>query len=65
MARRYGRKSVRTKSVRFCRSGIWWMRGVHVSLATDNVPPSLFVPIGHAVSRLTEQGRVLGPDQKL
>ncbi|MCR9175219.1 MAG: amidohydrolase [Alphaproteobacteria bacterium] len=39
--------------------------GVHVSLATDNVPPSLFVPIGHAVSRLTEQGRVLGPDQKL
>jgi predicted amidohydrolase YtcJ len=37
--------------------------GIHVSLATDNVPPTLFVPIGHAVSRLTDAGAVLGPGQ--
>ncbi len=39
--------------------------GVHVSLATDNVPPTLFVPIGHAVSRLTDAGKVLGPGQAI
>lgn len=39
--------------------------GIHVSLATDNVPPTLFVPIGHAVSRLTDAGRPLGPGQCL
>jgi predicted amidohydrolase YtcJ len=37
--------------------------GVHVSLATDNVPPTMFVPIGHSVSRLTDEGNVLGPGQ--
>lgn len=39
--------------------------GVHVSLATDNVPPTLFVPIGHAVSRLTDAGKPIGPGQAL
>lgn len=39
--------------------------GVHVSLATDNVPPTMFVPIAHAVSRLTDAGNVLGPGQAL
>lgn len=37
--------------------------GVHVSLATDNVPPTMFVPIGHAVSRLTDAGKQIGPGQ--
>ena len=40
--------------------------GVHVSLATDNVPPTLFVPIWHAVARRTEGGsRPLGPGQAI
>ena len=41
--------------------------GVHVSLATDNVPPSLFVPIWHVVARRTEGGggRVLAPEQAI
>lgn len=39
--------------------------GVHVSLATDNVPPTMLVPIGHAVSRMTDAGQVLGPGQKV
>ena len=40
--------------------------GVHVSLATDNVPPTLFDPIWHVVSRRTEgTGRPLGPDQAI
>ncbi len=39
--------------------------GVHVSLATDNVPPTLFVPIAHVVSRRTDSGRVIGPGQSL
>ena len=41
--------------------------GVHVSLATDNVPPTMFVPIWHAVARQTESGggRVLGAGQKI
>ena len=40
--------------------------GVHVSLATDNVPPTLFVPIWHVVARRTAGGdRVLAPDQAI
>ena len=39
--------------------------GVHVSLATDNVPPTMLVPIGHAVSRMTDAGQVLGPGQRV
>ncbi len=40
--------------------------GVHVSLATDNVPPTLFLPIWHVVARQTEgSGRVLGPGQAI
>ena len=35
--------------------------GIHVSLATDNVPPTLFHPIWHVVSRMTEEtGERLG-----
>jgi len=37
--------------------------GIHVSLATDNVPPTMFVPIAHAVSRLTDAGKPLAPGQ--
>ena len=38
--------------------------GVHVSLATDNVPPTLFVPIWHAVARRGEGGsNVIAPEQ--
>jgi predicted amidohydrolase YtcJ len=29
--------------------------GVHVSLATDNVPPSMFHPVWHATSRIAEE----------
>lgn len=40
--------------------------GVHVALATDNVPPTLFVPIWHVVSRRTEGGREpLAPEQAI
>ena len=40
--------------------------GIHVSLATDNVPPSLFHPIWHVVSRKTEEtGGRLGKEQAL
>ena len=39
--------------------------GIHVSLGTDNVPPTMFVPISHAVSRLTDAGKVLGPGQRI
>ena len=40
--------------------------GVHVALATDNVPPTMFVPIWHAVARRTRDGdRVLGAEQCL
>ena len=40
--------------------------GVHVSLATDNVPPTLFEPIWHVIARRTEgAGRVLGPGQAI
>jgi len=40
--------------------------GVHVALATDNVPPSLFETIHHAVAR-TPRGAAepIGPDQRL
>jgi predicted amidohydrolase YtcJ len=39
--------------------------GIHVSLATDNVPPTMFVPIHHALTRLTDAGRELGPEQRI
>ncbi|MGE4635378.1 MAG: amidohydrolase family protein, partial [Arenicellales bacterium] len=40
--------------------------GVPISLATDNVPPSLFYPIHHAVARRDETtGEVVAPGQKL
>ncbi len=40
--------------------------GVPVSLATDNVPPTLFNPIYHAVARRDENtGEVVAPEQKL
>lgn len=39
--------------------------GVHVSLATDNVPPTMFEPIQHVVSRRTRQGNVLAPEQAI
>jgi len=39
--------------------------GVHVSLATDNVPPTLFLPMSHVVSRKTDAGRPLGPSQAI
>ncbi|MZR31510.1 amidohydrolase [Sneathiella litorea] len=40
--------------------------GVHVSLATDNVPPTMLAPIWHVVSRMTEGGTTpLGEDQKI
>jgi predicted amidohydrolase YtcJ len=39
--------------------------GVHVSLATDNVPPTLLLPISHVVTRKTDAGRQLGPSQAI
>lgn len=40
--------------------------GVHVALATDNVPPSLFHPIWQAVARVDRySGRVIAPGQRL
>jgi predicted amidohydrolase YtcJ len=39
--------------------------GVHTSLATDNVPPTLLLPIYHVVSRMTDKGRRLGPGQAI
>ena len=40
--------------------------GIHVSLATDNVPPTLFHQIWHVVSRMTEEtGERLGEAQAL
>lgn len=40
--------------------------GVHISLATDNVPPTLFDPIWHVVARRTEGGTTpLAPDQSI
>jgi predicted amidohydrolase YtcJ len=40
--------------------------GIHVSLATDNVPPTLFHPIWHVISRKTEEtGERLGDAQAL
>ena len=39
--------------------------GVHVSLATDNVPPTLLLPISHVVTRKTDAGRPLGSSQAI
>jgi len=40
--------------------------GVHVALATDNVPTSLFHPVWQAVARVDRfSGRVIAPAQKL
>jgi hypothetical protein len=39
--------------------------GVHVSLATDNVPPTLMVPIAHVVTRKTAGGQRIAPSQAL
>ena len=40
--------------------------GVHVSLATDNVPPSMFHPVWHAVTRIAEEtGAPIAPEQCL
>ena len=40
--------------------------GVHVALATDNVPPSLFWPVWQAIARVGRiTGRVIGPAQRL
>jgi predicted amidohydrolase YtcJ len=40
--------------------------GVHVALATDNVPASLFYPIWQCVARADRySGRVIAPDQRL
>jgi predicted amidohydrolase YtcJ len=40
--------------------------GVHVSIATDNVPPTMFDPIWHVVARRTRDGaEVLAPDQRI
>ena len=40
--------------------------GVHVALATDNVPPSLFLPVWQAVARVSRStNRVIAPAQRL
>lgn len=40
--------------------------GVHVSLATDNVPPTMFVPMWHVIARRTEHAnQVLGPGEAI
>ena len=40
--------------------------GVHTALATDNVPPSLWHPVWHAVARVDRTtGDVVGPAQRL
>ncbi len=40
--------------------------GVHVSLATDNVPPTMFHPVWHAVAREAKAtGAVIEPDECL
>ncbi|PYN38845.1 MAG: amidohydrolase [Candidatus Rokuibacteriota bacterium] len=40
--------------------------GVHVALATDNVPPSLFLPVWQAVARVGRiTNRVIAPAQRL
>jgi hypothetical protein len=39
--------------------------GIHVSLATDNVPPILCAAIGHVVTRRTDKGRQIGPGQAI
>jgi predicted amidohydrolase YtcJ len=40
--------------------------GVHVSLATDNVPPTMFLPVWHVVARLPDGStQLLGADQRI
>jgi hypothetical protein len=39
--------------------------GVHVALATDNVPVSLFHPLWHVVARADRAGRPIAPGQRL
>ena len=40
--------------------------GIHVSLATDNVPPTLFEAVWHAVARRDrDSGEVIAPEQAL
>ena len=40
--------------------------GIHVSLATDNVPPSMFHPVWHATARIAEEtGAPISPEQCL
>lgn len=39
--------------------------GVPVCLATDNVPPSLFHPLSHAVRRTARDGSLVGPGEAL
>lgn len=39
--------------------------GIHVSLATDNVPPTLLPTIAHVVTRLTDKGRKIGSGQAI
>ncbi|MBI2821326.1 MAG: amidohydrolase [Acidobacteria bacterium] len=40
--------------------------GVHVALATDNVPPSLFHPVWHCIARIDHHsGKVIAPEQRL
>jgi predicted amidohydrolase YtcJ len=40
--------------------------GIHVALATDNVPPSLFMPVWQAVARVGRiANRVIAPAQRL
>src|SRR3989304_3339895 len=40
--------------------------GVHTALATDNVPPSLWHPVWHAVARVDRTtGDVVGPAPRL
>ena len=40
--------------------------GIHVALATDNVPPSMFHPIWHCVARINRySGKPVAPGQRL
>jgi len=39
--------------------------GVHIALATDNTPPSMFETVWHATARRTREGNLLAPDQAL
>ena len=39
--------------------------GVHIALATDNTPPSMFETVWHATARRTREGNLLAPEQAL